>query len=160
MIDPLTVLVLSTSLALLFFTAAMHKLNSSARFRAQLAAYELVPSAILPGLARAIPLAEMAVVFLILVPITRPWAGALAAGLLASYTVAIAVNLLRGRDDIDCGCGGQPQMLSLLAASAECRAHYWLLAFGHTRYWPGSSLGRLYTAHTDDCGAQLCLSAR
>ncbi len=116
MIDPLTVLVLSTSLALLFLTAAMHKLNSSARFRAQLAAYELVPSAILPGLARAIPLAEMAVVFLILAPITRPWAGALAAGLLASYTVAIAINLLRGRDDIDCGCGGQPQMLS-----------YWLL---------------------------------
>ena len=79
MIDPLTVLVLSTSLALLFLTAAMHKLNSSARFRAQLAAYELAPSAILPGLARAIPVAEMAVVFLILVPITRPWAGALAA---------------------------------------------------------------------------------
>ena len=116
MIDPLTVLVLSTSLALLFFTAAMHKLNSSARFRAQLAAYELVPSAILPGLARAIPVAEMAVVFLILVPITRPWAGALATSLLASYSVAMAINLLRGRDDIDCGCGGQPQMLS-----------YWLL---------------------------------
>ena len=112
MIDPLTVLVLSTSLALLFLTAAMHKLSSLARFRAQLAAYELVPSAILPGLARAIPLAEMAVVFLILAPITRPWAGALAAGLLASYTVAIAINLLRGRGDIDCGCGGQPQMLS------------------------------------------------
>ena len=112
MIDPLTVLVLSTSLALLFLTAAMHKLSSLARFRAQLAAYELVPSAILPGLARAIPLAEMAVVFLILAPITRHWAGALAAGLLASYTVAIAINLLRGRDDIDCGCGGQPQMLS------------------------------------------------
>lgn len=116
MIDPLTVLVLSTSLALLFFTAAMHKLSSSARFRAQLTAYELVPSTILPGLARAIPASEMAVVFLILVPITRPWAGVLAGGLLASYTIAIAINLLRGRDDIDCGCGGQPQMLS-----------YWLL---------------------------------
>ena len=116
MIDPLTVLVLSASLALLFFTAAKHKLNSSGRFRAQLAAYELVPSAILPGLARAIPVAEMAVFFLILLPMTRPWAGVLAAGLLASYTVAIAINLLRGRDDIDCGCGGQSQVLS-----------YWLL---------------------------------
>lgn len=116
MIDPLTVLVLSTSLGLLFFTAAKHKLNSPGRFTAQLAAYELVPPAILPGLSRAIPVAEMAVVFLILVPITRPWAGVLAGGLLASYTVAMAINLLRGRDDIDCGCGGQPQMLS-----------YWLL---------------------------------
>ena len=63
MIDPLTVLVLSTSLALLFLTAAMHKLNSSARFRAQLAAYELVPSAILPGLARAIPLQKWLLFF-------------------------------------------------------------------------------------------------
>ena len=116
MIDPLTVLVLSASLALLFFTAAKHKLNSPGRFRAQLAAYELVPSAILPSLARAIPLAEMAVFFLILMPVTRTWAAVLASGLLTSYTVAMAMNMLRGRDDIDCGCGGQQQLLS-----------YWLL---------------------------------
>ena len=116
MIDPLTVLVLSASLALLFFTAAKHKLHSPGRFRAQLAAYELVPSAILPSLARAIPLAEMAVFFLILMPFTRTWAAVLASGLLTSYTVAMAMNMLRGRDDIDCGCGGQQQILS-----------YWLL---------------------------------
>ena len=116
MIDPLTVLVLSASLALLFFTAAKHKLYSPGRFRAQLAAYELVPSVILPSLARAIPLAEMAVFFLILLPFTRTWAAVLASGLLTSYTVAMAMNMLRGRDDIDCGCGGQQQILS-----------YWLL---------------------------------
>ena len=87
MIDPLTVLVLSASLALLFFTAAKHKLNSPGRFRAQLAAYELVPSAILPSLARAIPLAEMAVFFLILCPLLDLGGGS-GSGLLASYTVA------------------------------------------------------------------------
>ena len=34
----------------------------------------------------------------------------------AHFTVAMAMNMLRGRDDIDCGCGGQQQILS-----------YWLL---------------------------------
>ena len=116
MIDPLTVLVLSASLALLFFTAAKHKLNSPSRFRAQLAAYELVPSAILPSLAWAIPVAEMAVFFLILMPFTRTWAAVLGAGLLTSYTVAMAINLQRDRNGIDCGCGNQQLLLS-----------YWLL---------------------------------
>jgi hypothetical protein len=54
----------------------------------------------------------MAVVFLILVPATRSAAAVVAAVLLSVYALAMAVNMLRGRADIDCGCGGQPQLLS------------------------------------------------
>lgn len=116
MIDPLTILIISASLALLFFTAAKHKLRAPGQFSAQLADYKLIPPGILPGVARLVPIAEMAVFFLILMPLTRPWAAVLAGGLLVSYTIAIAINLFRGRDEIDCGCGSHPQNLS-----------YWLL---------------------------------
>lgn len=140
MIDPLLVLIISASLALLFFMAARHKMTSPRQFEAQLAAYELVPEALLPVVARAIPYIEMAVVFSILVPITRPIAAMVAASLLAVYALAMAVNMLRGRADIDCGCGGQPQLLSpwlllrnavliagscLLLAPVSARAMVW-----------------------------------
>jgi hypothetical protein len=55
---------------------------------------------------------ELALVPLLLVPATRAGAAATAAALLLFYAAAIAVNLLRGRSDIDCGCGSRPQPLS------------------------------------------------
>ena len=39
-------------------------------------------------------------------------AGMVAAALLIGYAAAIAINLIRGRSYIDCGCGDTPQMLS------------------------------------------------
>ena len=112
MIDPLTVLIISASLALLFFKAAKHKMRAPGQFSAQLAAYKLVPLSLLPSVARLIPAAEMAVFFLILMPFTRSLAAVLAAVLLTFYTSAMAVNLFRGRDKIDCGCSGHSQKLS------------------------------------------------
>ena len=113
MIDPLITLVISASLALLFFMAARHKMSSPRQFQAQLAAYDLLPEALLSPLARLLPMIEMALVFLILIPVTRPFAAFVAALLLSVYALAMAVNMLRGRSDIDCGCGGQPQVLSI-----------------------------------------------
>ncbi|MEZ5490214.1 MAG: MauE/DoxX family redox-associated membrane protein [Gammaproteobacteria bacterium] len=113
MIDPLITLVISVSLALLFFMAARHKMSSLAEFEGQLAAYEILPAALVPTAARLLPIVEMAVVFLILIPMTRSFAAFLAVLLLSTYALAMAVNILRGRKDIDCGCGGQPQVLSV-----------------------------------------------
>jgi hypothetical protein len=48
----------------------------------------------------------------LLLPQTRAVAGAGAATLLAAYAGAVLINLLRGRADIDCGCGGTAQPLS------------------------------------------------
>jgi hypothetical protein len=112
MIDPLIVLVLSVSLVLLFFMAARHKMSAPQEFRAQLAAYQLLPDVALTPVSRLLPLLEMAIVFLILVPQTRAFAALLAAALLFVYGLSMAVNMVRGRADIDCGCGGQPQVLS------------------------------------------------
>ncbi|MEE4186220.1 MAG: MauE/DoxX family redox-associated membrane protein [Gammaproteobacteria bacterium] len=112
MIDPLLVLIISASLALLFFMAARHKMSEPLRFAGTLAAYRILPEAMVPRTARILPYLEMAVVFMILVPPTRPLAALAAAVLLAVYALAMGLNLARGRSDIDCGCGGQPQLLS------------------------------------------------
>jgi len=114
MIDPILPLVISTSLALLFFMAARHKLSDGRRFEAQLAAYRLVPDSVLGVSAKALPWLEMSLVFLLLIPFTRPFAASVAAALLVTYALAMAVNIRRGRSEIDCGCGDKPQSLSVM----------------------------------------------
>ncbi|MDO8909221.1 MAG: MauE/DoxX family redox-associated membrane protein [Pseudohongiella sp.] len=112
MIDPLLPLVISTALALLFFMAARHKLSDNRRFQAQLAAYQIVPESLLALSAKALPWLEMSLVFALLIPVTRPIAALVAATLLVVYALAMAVNMSRGRSEIDCGCGDIPQTLS------------------------------------------------
>lgn len=113
MLDPLVSMVFSVSLALLFFMASRHKFESIPHFEAQLGAYQIVPKPLLPLVARVLPWIEMGVVFLLLIPATRIFAASVCVVLLVSYALAMAVNLYRGRTDIDCGCGAKPQALSV-----------------------------------------------
>ena len=112
MIDPLLQLSLAVPLALLFFLAARHKQADGPHFQAQLAAYEILPSAMLPAVSRLLPIGELAAALGLLLPQTRGAAAVLAGGLLLCYAAAMAVNLTRGRVHIDCGCGATPQPLS------------------------------------------------
>jgi hypothetical protein len=114
MIDPILPLVFATALALLFGMAAQHKLGvlKNKRFAAQMQAYQLLPEVLVAPAARALPWLELGVAFTLLIPQTRPAAALLGAALLLLYAGAMAINLLRGRNDIDCGCGDAPQKLS------------------------------------------------
>lgn len=112
MIDVLLQLILAAALALLFAAAALHKWRSGPFFEAQLAEYRLLPEALVPVAARALALLETGLALALLVPATRSVAGGAAAGLLALYAGAVAVNLVRGRDWIDCGCGDSPVLLT------------------------------------------------
>jgi hypothetical protein len=111
-VDPLLQFLSAFALALLFAGAALHKRGQPSRFRAQLAAYDLVPARGLYAVAGALPWLELATAGLLLISATRSLAGMLACGLLLSYALAIAINLLRGRRSIECGCGGSGQTLS------------------------------------------------
>jgi hypothetical protein len=111
-IDPLLQLVIAVALALLFASAAMHKRSEPARFRAQLAAYGLLPADLVRPAAATLPWLELGIALLLVPAATRGATGAVAAILLSAYAGGIAVNLLRGRADIDCGCGGTAQPLS------------------------------------------------
>ena len=102
--DPVLRAVLRLSLASLFAGAAAHKLREPRAFVATLRNYRLLPDWLAAPSAVALLVAESGVAVSLLVT-TSAGAGA-ATVLLALYSAAIAVNLARGRRDIDCGCLG------------------------------------------------------
>ncbi|MBY0278230.1 methylamine utilization protein MauE, partial [Candidatus Binatia bacterium] len=104
--DPVLAVVVRGALALLFAVAALHKLRSRDAFGATLDAYAVLPHALSAPLARAVPVVEIAAAVLLVTPRAAAAGGALAAMLLAIYALAMGVNLLRGRRDLDCGCMG------------------------------------------------------
>ncbi len=105
MIDPAVGALLASAFALLFAGAALHKWIDPERFAAAFRAYEVVPPPLL-WLSRIVPVLELAVAAALLPRAARSGAAALGMALLITYAAAIAVNLARGRRDLDCGCGG------------------------------------------------------
>ncbi|MFK7954913.1 MAG: MauE/DoxX family redox-associated membrane protein [Lysobacterales bacterium] len=104
-IDPLIAFLLLGTIALLFTVSAFHKLSAPRHFLAVVADYQLVPPALHRPLGVALVVGELSVVILALTGNSN-YALKLASVLLAAYTLGIAINLLRGRRDIDCGCAG------------------------------------------------------
>ncbi len=115
MTQALLVTVAAWILAGIFLLAAVHKIRHRLAFRGILADYRLLPGPLLPLIAPLVIGAEFLAAILILAPaniIPPPLAALPAAVLLFLYTGAIAVNLVRGRTGIDCGCGGAATPLS------------------------------------------------
>src|SRR5262249_50475659 len=105
MLDPAVGALLAGAFALLFASAAFHKLLDLGPFAAAFRAYEVVPPA-LGALSLLVPLLELAIAAALLATRSRSGAAAAGAALLLAYAAAIAINLGRGRRDLDCGCGG------------------------------------------------------
>ena len=105
MMDPALGNLLAAAFALLFASAAIHKLRDLAGFADAFAAYELLPAGA-ARLAWVLPLLELAIAAGMLPGDTRAAAGAAGSALLLLYAAAIGVNLQRGRRDLACGCGG------------------------------------------------------
>ncbi|HEU4627967.1 MAG TPA: MauE/DoxX family redox-associated membrane protein [Steroidobacteraceae bacterium] len=103
-LDPAVVLMARASVSLLFAVAAAHKLLHPHQFTTTLEAYELVGHRYSAALARVLPLLELAAAIGLWVGATRLFAMLLAVSLLLIYATAIAINLARGRRDLDCGC--------------------------------------------------------
>jgi uncharacterized membrane protein YphA (DoxX/SURF4 family) len=116
-IDPVPACIMTLSLAALWLAAALHKLADLGTFERSLEAYDIAPRMLLPLLGRLLPALELALAAGLLISPIRPAAGAAGALLLIGYGAAIALNLHRGRRDLDCGCMGfgvQPQISSAL----------------------------------------------
>ena len=109
MLDPLILRIISIGFASLFLLAAWHKSGNRVQFRGHLLAYQILPSAMIPLAVIAIPLIEfllgMAWLVTALLAIRVDLVPLLSTLLLTAYTTAIAINLIRGRRHIDCGCG-------------------------------------------------------
>jgi hypothetical protein len=102
--DPVLDLTFRAGLALLFAVAALHKLRDPRGFTATLADYRLLPDGIAGVAGIMLVGTELAVVVALVIDRRAGLAGA--AALLVLYAGAMAINLVRGRRHIDCGCAG------------------------------------------------------
>lgn len=104
-VDITVSMILRILLAGIFLRAVWHKLRDLPHFVTQVDAYDLLPPRLVQGVAYALVVLECALVLALPVP---PWwqPPALAAVLLGVYALAMAINLLRGEEDLDCGCAG------------------------------------------------------
>lgn len=103
MLDPIVATLISISFGLMLLLAAAHKLSALDEFRAVLADYRVLPASVVPFVAILLPLNEIVLGVFWLFSNDYVWLPT--AGLLALYTAGIAINLLRGRVHISCGCG-------------------------------------------------------
>lgn len=100
------VLVLSVDMliGLVFLTAAVGKMRAWQQFLGVVANYRLLPDALIAPVAYGLPPVEAALGAALLLHLGSPWPECAALVLLLLFAAAIAVNLRRGRRDIDCGC--------------------------------------------------------
>ncbi len=104
MLDPVVVWTARLVLAAVFVVAAASKLRAHDEFVGVLHNYRLLPEPLERPVAWALPGVEGLVALGLLIEPTRPYAAVGAAALLVVFSLAMAVNLARGRRDIDCGC--------------------------------------------------------
>jgi hypothetical protein len=103
MIDPAIGTLLAGTFALLFASAALHKVRDLAVFAEVLRAYRVLPQRLV--VPWVLPLLEAGIAAGLLVPASRAAAALGGALLLVLYALAMALNLHRGRRDLSCGCG-------------------------------------------------------
>lgn len=104
-LDPALALTLCLLLAAILAAGGSAKLAQPLAFAGVVANYRLLPLALVTPFAFLLPPVELATALGLLLPAARPAAVA-AAGLLLLFAGAMAINLMRGRRDIDCGCHG------------------------------------------------------
>lgn len=109
MLDPLLLRIISAGFALLFIVAALHKFNNKDQFLGILDAYQILPGGLASLAAKSIPIVELllglAWALSASLFIRIEFVPLVSSMLLTSYTMAIGINLIRGRNYIDCGCG-------------------------------------------------------
>jgi uncharacterized membrane protein len=131
MIDPAIGTLLAGTFALLFASAALHKVRDLAVFAEVLRAYRVLPEGL--AVAWVLPLLEGAIAAALLVPAARAAAALGGTLLLVLYALAMALNLYRGRRELSCGCGSfeerrpiAPWMLGRNVLLAGALAAVWL----------------------------------
>ena len=112
-LDPALAWLLRVSLAGLFTVSTFHKLRDPRGFLKTLSDYDLLPPfLVLPG-AVAVVTGEILVTTALISAYDGFTTGLAALAILAIYTTALSINLLRGRREIDCGCLGPGRRQSI-----------------------------------------------
>ncbi|WP_347469377.1 MauE/DoxX family redox-associated membrane protein [Burkholderia stagnalis] len=105
-IDPVLATGAQAGMAIVVLLGAAAKMRRPAAFRDALGGYRLLPDALTAPAAFALPLAEAFGAAALLFPDTRTIGAGVLVALLLAFAAALAINILRGHTDIDCGCSG------------------------------------------------------
>ena len=145
-IDPLLHLVATGLIVIVLVRAVMDKAFAYGMYIANLRDYRLLPDALAPLAGAVLLAAEIAAIACLLAPPAVVVGAALAAILLAIYAAAMAAVLRSGHNEIECGCGGEGQIVSwglvarngvLVAIAASVAAP----TSGRPMNWPDMVIG-------------------
>ena len=101
---PLIDLFLQFLLVLVSAGAAVPKLQNADEFHGVVRNFRLLPEAVDGAFAAALPWVELGIAASLILGVGIPASGAMAGLLLFAFAIAIAINIFRGRTEIDCGC--------------------------------------------------------
>ena len=111
-VDPLIGLAATGLTAIVFARAIVEKASNYAVYTGTLRDYRLTPEPLVPFAAAGLLALEVAALCALLAPSTRADGAMLAAALLALYALAMSIAVIAGRTQIECGCGGDGQLVS------------------------------------------------
>jgi hypothetical protein len=106
-------------LAGVFLLSAWGKLRNARGFVRLVVAYRILPISLARFYGRLLPWLEAVLGLWLLLGVAVRYAGALACLLLASFFLAVTVNLLRGRRELACGCFGRQETLGPATLARE-----------------------------------------
>lgn len=130
---PILDLFLQFLLGLVFAGAAISKIQHTDEFHGVVRNFRLVPEPLDGVIAHVLPWLELAIAASLFTGIATHLSAAAAGLLLIVFAVAIAINIFRGRTEIDCGCfrQGMRQRLSWALVARNlvlCAAAFWIAA--------------------------------
>lgn len=109
MMTTLLATMLALLLSYLFVLGGWQKLADTTYLQQVITDYRVLPASWSRWIARGLPLVELGAGLALLIPGFQIPALIAVALLLAGYSAAMAINIARGRLDLDCGCGGPGQ---------------------------------------------------
>jgi Methylamine utilisation protein MauE len=111
-LDPLLHLVATGFVIIVLARAVIEKALAYDIYVANLRDYRLLSDAMTPVVAPILLAAESVAIVCLLLPVASGIGAILAAMLLSVYALAMAAVLRAGRNEIECGCGGDGQIVS------------------------------------------------
>ena len=147
-VDPLLHLVAAGFIIAVLARAAIEKALGYGIYVAIVRDYHLLPAPAAPFAAAALLAGEVLAIVLMLMPAFAVVGATLAAALFALYGAAMAAALFAGRTEIECGCGGDGQIVTWAlvvrnAVLVAIAAFTLLATTGRAMTWPDILMGLL-----------------
>jgi len=105
----LVLALLRVLLSVVFIISSVSKMAQPKRFAATITSFKIIPSTLAQPAAFALIGAEAAIAILLLIGWQTRFFALLYAILMLIFMVAVSLNILRGKKDLDCGCFGAKQ---------------------------------------------------